>query len=267
MNGRVFFLIGLFLALIFSCKETAQSVTEGDYTYRDNKIIYSGSLGEEVVVQITSPPRSLHPTNGRLRIRDRILDLISQELIDLDIKTGEMVPTLLKEIPTLSSDGLNLSMELDPNASWPDGKPILAEDILFSYKAASAPLTSNPQQKGLLEYLKDITLDSQNTRKCSFIFSKYYMYNRDLISSFHIIDKRVYDPQNILDGFDLKDLLNTDKLANDEKLKAWTEEFNDPKYGLEKEYINAASGPYEVEDWPQGGEILLTDLKVISALL
>ncbi|MEM6804392.1 MAG: ABC transporter substrate-binding protein, partial [Bacteroidota bacterium] len=256
MNGRVFFLIGLFIALVFSCKETAQSVIDGDYTYKDGKVIYSGSLGEEVMVQITALPSSLHPTNGRHRSRDRILDLVSQELIDLDIRSREMVPTLLKELPVLSADGLSLSVELDPDASWPDGSPILAEDILFSYKAAAVPLTDNPQQKGLLEYLKDITLDPQNTRKCSFNFSSYYMYNRDLLSSFQIIDKRTYDPENILAAFELGDLLHSEQLANDEKLKAWADEFNDAKYGIEKEYINKASGPYEIEEWSQGGDLV-----------
>ncbi|MDW3651641.1 MAG: ABC transporter substrate-binding protein [Bacteroidia bacterium] len=249
MNGRAFFLIGLFLALFFSCKETSQSVTEGDYTYTGNSIIYAGQKSNDVVVQVVAQPSSLHPTNGRTRVRDRILDLISQELIDLDVRTGKMVPILLKELPVLSEDGTQFTAELDPDAKWPDGKQITAEDILFSYKAAACPLTNNPAQKVYGEYLKNIVPDSENPLTVNFLFTEYYINNLDMLGVFQIMDKRVYDPKGLLDPFSVQDMYEDASLEKNAKVIAWAEEFNKVEYGKEKKYINSASGPYMMEEW------------------
>ena len=249
MNGRAFFLTGLFLALFFSCKETSQSVTEGDYTYTDNSIIYAGQKPDDVVVQVIAQPASLHPTNGRTRVRERILDLTSQELMDLDVRTGKMVPILLKELPVLSEDGTQFTAELDPDAKWPDGKQITAEDILFSYKAAACPLTNNPAQKVYGEYLKNIVPDPENPLKVNFLFSEYYINNLDMLAVFQIMDKRVYDPEGLLDKFSVQDMYEDASVEKDSDAIAWAEEFNKAAYGKEKKYINAASGPYMMEEW------------------
>src|SRR5262249_32209274 len=38
-----------------------------------------------------------------------------------------------------SSDGLTLTMSLDPAARWSDGEPISSEDVLFTHRAATSP--------------------------------------------------------------------------------------------------------------------------------
>lgn len=258
MNGRAFFLFGLLIALFFSCKESTQTLSEGDYITENGTTIYTGKLSDDVVVRVISLPGSLHPTNGRTTIRKQILDLTSQKLINLDIKTGEWVPILVKEVPkAFDEGGTSYTVELDPAATWPDGQTITAEDVLFSYKAAFCPLTQNPQQKGYGEYLENISLDEANPNKIKFTFHSYYINNLSLTSLFHIIDKRVYDPKGLLNEFTLSELKENEALKENEKIKAWAEEFNKSIYSLELPYINAASGPYELEKWVTDQEIVL----------
>ena len=40
---------------------------------------------------------------------------------------------------SLSADGRSLTFHLDPRAAWSDGRPVTAEDVLLSHRAASSP--------------------------------------------------------------------------------------------------------------------------------
>lgn len=59
-------------------------------------------------------------------------------------KSGNMVPILAAEIPTidngeLASDGTSVTWKLKQDVKWADGEPFTADDVLFTYQYISNP--------------------------------------------------------------------------------------------------------------------------------
>lgn len=63
-------------------------------------------------------------------------------------KNGELVPFLAAEIPSIenggvAADGKSVTWKLKPNLKWSDGKPLTAEDVVFTYQFISDPKTGS----------------------------------------------------------------------------------------------------------------------------
>jgi len=60
---------------------------------------------------------------------------------------GNLVPILAAEIPsrekgTVSADGLSVTWKLKPGVKWHDGKPLTADDLIFTWQYAGDPATA-----------------------------------------------------------------------------------------------------------------------------
>lgn len=68
-------------------------------------------------------------------------------------------------------DSLALAMELDPRARWHDGRPVVANDVVFTFVRARNPKIA-PKLANLLRHLDDVTADGD--RRVIFRFSRAY---------------------------------------------------------------------------------------------
>ena len=62
-------------------------------------------------------------------------------------KEGNLIPQLAAEIPTkanggLSADGKEVIWKLKPGVKWHDGKPLTADDVVFTWEYAADPATA-----------------------------------------------------------------------------------------------------------------------------
>ena len=62
-------------------------------------------------------------------------------------KEGNLIPQLAAEVPTrqnggLSADGRQVTWKLKPNVKWHDGKPLTADDVVFTAEYAADPATA-----------------------------------------------------------------------------------------------------------------------------
>jgi len=60
---------------------------------------------------------------------------------------GNLVPMLAAEIPDLENgglgrDGMSVTWKLKPNVRWHDGRPVTADDLVFTWEYASDPATA-----------------------------------------------------------------------------------------------------------------------------
>jgi peptide/nickel transport system substrate-binding protein len=86
---------------------------------------------------------------------------------------GDNIPMLAQALPTVSSDSLTITFKLKPNLKWSDGKPLTADDVVFTYGLMFLPETKDfisRYRSDLEGYLQSVTAPDPQT--VVFKFSK-----------------------------------------------------------------------------------------------
>lgn len=107
--------------------------------------------GGRLVLRLGSPPNTLNPVLRTTAYELNVLGFLFDGLVELD-RDLSPIPGLAISW-TVSDDGLNYRFLLDPRATWSDGVPVTAKDVVFSlqkYKSDS-PLVSG--------YYEDLNLE------------------------------------------------------------------------------------------------------------
>lgn len=217
--------------------------------------------GGPIVVQLSGEPKSLHPFAGNDANRTLLYNYIGQRLLAIDPESGSLIPILAEKIPTISNLGKRFSFRLNKQAAWSDGSLITPADVTFSIKAILA--TEHPQARirYLLETLEDVTILHNEPNDIQFTFSDISVYNQNAFLSIFILDKRVYDPENLLDSFSvkllLKNLKEPETLQASDMLIAWNKHIMGEKFSLAKNDKSGLSGPYYVKNWIAGNRLTL----------
>ncbi len=202
-----------------------------------------------LVVHWVGDPSDLHPTNRRTANAGEVLGLTHQTLMEIDGETNDLSPVLAESF-TQSPDGKVFTYLLREEAAWPDGTPLRASDVVFSYKAMICPLTNNENQKDYLEYVTSVEADPKNDRIVIIRTSEYYFNNPYLSTLALILDPRRYDPTKVLSRYSYSDLVLHGKVAeNDPGVIAWAEAFNSDKNGHDPEALDGGTGPYKLISW------------------
>jgi len=98
---------------------------------------------------IVGAPRFINPIYSPASDVDRDLtELIYSGLMKYD-KDGKIIPDLIKEY-NVSEDGKIYEFSLKENLSWSDGKPLTADDVLFTIKTIQNPSFKSPVRAGWL---------------------------------------------------------------------------------------------------------------------
>jgi peptide/nickel transport system substrate-binding protein len=94
--------------------------------------------GGDVIQVFSSDVTMVNPMIAQDLASGFVTGLMYQELTGIDPSDGTIVP-LLADSWEISSDGLRYRFALDPKATWHDGKPVTADDVVFSFMAMLAP--------------------------------------------------------------------------------------------------------------------------------
>lgn len=70
----------------------------------------------------------------------RLSTLLSKGLLEID-QNKKIQPILATGLPRYSADFRSCEITLKPNLSWPDGKPITAKDVKYSYTVYKNPIS------------------------------------------------------------------------------------------------------------------------------
>ncbi|CAH1675886.1 Peptide ABC transporter substrate-binding protein [Hyphomicrobiales bacterium] len=79
--------------------------------------------------------------------KDQIASRVFYEPLAGWDKEGNLIPQLAAEVPTkanggLSEDGTTVTWKLKPGVKWHDGKPLTADDVVFTWEYAADPATA-----------------------------------------------------------------------------------------------------------------------------
>ncbi|MBK8426080.1 MAG: hypothetical protein IPL27_09020 [Lewinellaceae bacterium] len=212
---------------------------------------------DAVVVRLEGAPNNMNAYLTSSAYSLYVGNQIFQTLGNLDPNTLEMKPLMVKDIPTVRniSEGaykgsLAYDFEILDEARWDNGTPVTANDVQFSLKIIFHPGLPTQNWSSFFQALQAVEVDPANPKKFTVYFKEYYMLALESMCQFFIYPAYHYDPNNLLGNIPLSDFLDKAKItalaATDNNLKAFVEEFNQPKYANEKSAISG-SGPYRFE--------------------
>lgn len=191
---------------------------------------------------------------------------IFQSLGDLDPKTLEMIPVMVKAIPQVRTveEGVHqgelaYDFEILPGAVWDNGSPITGNDVAFTLKLIFHPLLPTKAYLGYFKDLSGIDIDSTNPRNFTVYFKQYYILALESMCQIAILPSYNYDPENRLTKSPIAAFLDSTKLKSFEinpEMIAFADDFQKPKFANDPNRI-VGSGPYRMENMNEQGVILI----------
>ncbi|HEU4719706.1 MAG TPA: ABC transporter substrate-binding protein [Bacteroidia bacterium] len=274
--SRFSFLLAAPVLLLFSCSDQPQ----GKFTENKKGDTASNNIGVKfvhnpsttqwqkdwstdnvVVYHWRAEPDNLHPSNGQSNPRRVVMDYTQRFLVSTDFEKQSIRPDLIKSMPTVSPDGLRYDYELRDEPVWDDGTPLTADDVEFSMKAFLCPYTEDGFAKPYFETLAGFEKDASNPKKFTVICSRKYIQNVALFGDLTIMERKYYDPKNVLGNYSLAQMNDPAFVKTmHADLKTWADEFNSPKYGTDPQSMQGL-GAYKVQQWDKGQRIILVKKK------
>ena len=209
-----------------------------------------------VISHILSNPDGLHPFNDNSVMRSFIFQYTQKSLVKLDLESLEYIPSMVKQMPTISDDGLRFEYELRDDLRWDDGSQVTAKDVEFTTKLQLCPLTDNAQIRGnYTSVIKSVELDPSNPLKFTMIAFGKNVTSKSIFSEVWIQQKSLWDPNGVLDDLSFDDIHS----VNFKEKKEWSDWFNafnhgDNRYKPER---LVGLGPYQVSEWVTGSYIIV----------
>lgn len=212
----------------------------------------------KVILHALSDPEELTPLNSNDNSATTIFQNVFQTLVNIDFKTYEIIPVLVKANPVftdLPGGKIKADMELRSEAVWDNGEPITGKDVDFSLRVLKNPETNSKPLKPYLEDIEDIIIDKDNPKKFSLIYAKPYMIIESALGELLIIPKHIYDPEGLMEKFTVKQLYkDAEKLRNNADIKKFADQYNGSKFQRE---VIEGSGPYKFGKWSPNQRVIL----------
>ena len=106
---------------------------------------------------------------------------------------------------SLSSDGRNYTVHLDPNAKFSDGSPLLAEDVKYTYNLHMTPAVNSEHYSYFSRWLaSNDSIEILDSQTLNFNLSKFSVFSRKLLS-YGIVDKSSVEPAISTYGYSIFD--------------------------------------------------------------
>ncbi len=122
-----------------------------------------------------------------------IFGLLYESLLDLDPASLEYAPGLAREWD-ISDDKKTITLHLDPDAQWSDGRPITSEDVLWTYEAVMDPENmTGPHKVSLERFETPVVLD---TNTIAFTAKEVHWQNVGAVGGFLILPKHAYENED-----------------------------------------------------------------------
>ena len=215
-------------------------------------------------VRIPIEPESLNPLFAKSSYATQITSLILLPIAEYDPVSLKLSPLLITEIPSAENitegkhaGGQRYQLHFRPEATWSDGKPVTAEDYLFTLKAIFNPYVSASTTRGFLSFITEVETDPNDPKHASAYIDSSYILALEIVTNFNLYPAHIYDPQNFMSKITLGELMDPNKkwsAEQDTLLKQFATSFESPHFGRE---VVSGAGPYEFDNWATGGFIRL----------
>lgn len=259
---ELFLLLLLFTACTNSNRQQndvqSEKKKERYLTFPDEtKMMADWSRDNILVVHTLSDAGYLHPSNYTFQNARLILSLTHPALLTTDQLKMGLAPCMSKELPSVAADEMQFTYSLLDEATWDDGSPVTAEDVIFTFKVAKFPLTDNPLHKSVCGNLKTIVADPADPKRFTLVMKTKYVQAVSMVSDFPLLSRGFFDPENVLANYTIEKMdepsFKPDQVP---ALSKWAAAFNDSKNGNDLKYFYGC-GPYKVTGWESGQSVTL----------
>ena len=220
--------------------------------------------GNIVSVRLVTEPSKLNPLITEDANVFILASHIFMPLLDFDPNTLELVPSLAKSRPLVTpidtgkyKGGLAYTFDIKDEATWDNGQPVTAADYVFTLKIILNKKIAADNFRSTIEFVKDITLDAQNTKKFTIYSAEPYIMSEQNCGTIPIYPEYLYDSAKIMQKFSVAELLSygkdTTKWRNPD-LMAFAASFQSTKFSNDKNGI-VGCGAYLVDTWVAGQSI------------
>ena len=181
-------------------------------------------MGGTLRANFNAEPQTLNPLTYKDLYAQYINEYVFEALIDRDPDTLQIVGVLADKWE-VSPDGLVITFHLNPAATFSDGTPVTADDVVFTYQTITNPEIDCRSTASYFEYCKGC--EKVDDRTVRFTWKKPYFLSLEY-SGIIVLPKHVY-------------------------------QFTDPKKFNDINDLLVGSGPYTFTkgDWKTGQHIIL----------
>jgi peptide/nickel transport system substrate-binding protein len=181
-------------------------------------------MGGTLRGNFNAEPRTLNPITTKDVYGGMVHDFVLETLIERDPDTLAW-RGVLADRWEVSPDGLTITLHLDPRAKFSDGKPLTADDVVFTYQTIMNPKID---ARSLASYYEDCQgCEKIDERTVRFVWRKAYFKSLEFSGSgFPVLPKHVY-------------------------------QFTDPDKFNNTSDLLVGTGPYKLTEWKTGQQIAL----------
>lgn len=125
--------------IVYPAKEKNVTINCVDYLQSQAPVGYFG--GELIISTIGEGPKTFNPCNTKDSTSSSMAGLMYDGLVTTNPRTGEVEPQLAK---SFTVDGNDYLIHLRRGIQWTDGKPITADDVIYTYNEVVFRGLGNP---------------------------------------------------------------------------------------------------------------------------
>jgi peptide/nickel transport system substrate-binding protein len=180
--------------------------------------------GDWLVTNIGSEPAIIAPFIYKDLYGMTAQQLVLESMTSLNLETWEQDP-FLAESYEISADGKTFTFVLRKDLRWSDGKPLTADDVVFTFKVVKDPKIDAASLRSYLGFVT--SCEKKDDRTVVIKSDKLYFKSLEIVGGISIIPKHIYDYKD-------------------------AEEFNN------RNALLVGSGPYTLEKWETGQQLIYT---------
>lgn len=207
-----------------------------------------------LTVHLNNEPNSLHPLNGTTGSSVSILSLTQKTLYQMDLRTLEMVPVLIKEMPSISEDGKEFTFTLKDGIKWDNGEELSSKDIVFSAKTAMCNFAEN--QHNRMQFRESIeSIEIIDDKRFKFKSPQLNIGNKSIFKGLHILQQSYWDSLDVLTNVTFEEI-HHHFFKNEAAVKTYFEGFNHEKNSNLPQNL-VGLGQYQIVEWEKGYKLTL----------
>ncbi|WP_198172625.1 ABC transporter substrate-binding protein [Hymenobacter ginkgonis] len=180
-----------------------------------------------------------------------VINLMHYSLLQTDFATGTMAPTLAAALPSVQFVGDSLT-HLDyhlRDATWDNGRPVLATDVAFTLKLMHCPELPNEGERTHFSFIRELLLDPADPRHFTLVCRGQAPEYRLDSGDFPILPENPLDPTHSLRQFSLATLQDWPRsTAPAPAVAALVQRYQQADPGHHPERL-AGCGPYQLAAW------------------
>lgn len=211
-----------------------------------------------VRVRISSEPATLNAFLLGDANKTTILSYVQWSPLSVDPVRLDWTPVVAESLPQteILPDGrLRVRIRLREEATWDDGKPVTAADVLFSLKLLLCPGINSQHLRNFYLQVENAEADAQDAKAYTVTFKEPYFNAPYLAGDLYLFPEHQADSTGVLSRYTVKDMLEKpDSVARDTAVKRLAEWFNTIYNGRQFIY---GCGPYRLKSWEADKRIVL----------